>query len=185
MIRMMSLSVVSMFLAGSAAASPRSEMSAEYSGLPDAEMQACGGVSDYDLKNGPFVRTEEITSVVPLMVEEYPRSNPPLRRTVGAVVTIRARPGLTAEWLQRLVNCDLAHNSALRRSVAEMPNSPLGFRGATAHVRSTGDGFAVEIRSNEPETARQILTTAQRLYQQRQLAAQKSASAAAPREPRH
>jgi hypothetical protein len=82
------------------------------------------------------------------------------------VVTLRASPGLTPEWLQRLVNCDLARGGALADSVPELSNSPLAFRGASGHVRSTGDGFAIEISSDRQRIAREILASAERLSQQ-------------------
>lgn len=84
-------------------------------------------------------------------------------RTAGAVVTFRAVPGLTAEWLQRLVDCHLARNAARGHVVPEMPNCPLVPKGAAATVRSTGDGFAVSISSSDDATAREIRARAERL----------------------
>jgi hypothetical protein len=82
---------------------------------------------------------------------------------VGTVVTFRAVPGMTAEWLQRVVNCHLARNASLGHAVPEMPECPRVPRGAQARVRSTGDGFAVEIRSDDEAAAREILARARRL----------------------
>jgi hypothetical protein len=174
MLRSISVAAASMFLAGSAAAAPRQGKSAGHS-TGDAKAMACGGISDYDLRSGPFSNTGEITSVTPLIVQDSPRTTPPQDRTVGAVVTLRADRGVTAEWLQRLVNCEIARNSELRGTVAQ--------------VRSTGDGFAIEMRSNERDTALEILAMAQRQEQQgRRLArssALQGAPATSPREPRH
>ncbi|HZA14551.1 MAG TPA: hypothetical protein VE618_08640 [Myxococcaceae bacterium] len=140
--------------------------------LAEAEAQACAGLSDDELKNGPFARPAEIASVRPLLVEAFPRDdNPPTYELGGAVVKVRASPGLTAEWLQRLVDCDLARSAAMAVSAAEPPTSPFAFRGASAYVHSTGDGFAIEISSNEPRVAREILASAERVYQQPHLAA--------------
>jgi len=44
-----------------------------------------------------------------------------------------------------------------------MPDCPLVPRGVDADVRSTGSGFAVETKSNDLDTAREILARAQRL----------------------
>ena len=172
MIRLISLSAVGALLAGCAAATPRPAMSATSAVPAHPGARACAGIPEEDRNKGPFFQSEAIASITPLIVEEYPRSNPPLQRMAGAIVTVRAGPGMTAEWLQRLVDCQLAHNAALAQSAPDLAGSPLIHRGTVATVRSTGSGFAIEIRSNEPKIATEILARAQRLYQQRQLAAQ-------------
>jgi hypothetical protein len=70
---------------------------------------------------------------------------------------------MTAEWLQRLVECHLARNAALGHVVPEMPNCPLVPRGVAAKVRSVGNGFAVEIEAGDPDTLREIQARSQRL----------------------
>jgi hypothetical protein len=92
----------------------------------------------------------------------------------GAVVTLRAEPGMTAEWLQRWVDCQLASGTPLAQS-AELADSPLAQGGTVANVRSIGNGFAIEIGSNDRKVAREILAKAQKLYQQRQLAVEMTA----------
>jgi len=72
-------------------------------------------------------------------------------------------PGLTEQWLQRLVNCHLAQNALLGHvSVAE-PDCPLVPAGVTATVRSERDRFAVDIRGNSSEVAREIEARTRRL----------------------
>lgn len=132
--------------------------------LQDAEARACGGIDLHDRDMSPFEHTEDITDVRSLDIPEANAgSKLPNARSVGAVVTFRAVPGMTAEWLQRLVECHLARNASLGHVVPEMPNCPLVVNGAQARVNSTGDGFAVEIRSDDPATAREITARAQRL----------------------
>jgi hypothetical protein len=46
---------------------------------------------------------------------------------------------------------------------ADLPDCPLVSPGASAQVRSTGSGFAIEIRSDDPASAEEILARAQRL----------------------
>jgi hypothetical protein len=82
---------------------------------------------------------------------------------VGAVVVFRAVPGLTAEWLQRIVDCHVARNNALGNDMPEMSYCPLVPKGITAKVSSTGDGFAVTIESQDPNTAKEVLRRAQGL----------------------
>ena len=79
-------------------------------------------------------------------------------------MTLNAVRGLTQEWLQRLVNCHLARNAAVGHEMPEMPYCPLVPRGATAQVRSVGDGFAVDIQADDSDAAGEILRRAQALY---------------------
>jgi hypothetical protein len=130
--------------------------------LRDAEERTCIGIAPADRDTSPFEHTDDIASVEPL-VERTGGSKSPSQRTAGAVVVFRALPAMTAEWLQRMVDCHLARNAALGYSVPEMPNCPLVPRGATARVRSVRNGFAVEVRSDDSATAREILLRAQRL----------------------
>ena len=131
--------------------------------LKDAEARACGGVPDADRDMSPFERTEDIVSVEPLKESGGSLKGAPGERTVGVVVTFRAVPGMTAEWLQRVVDCHLARNSALGHEVPEMPNCPLVPRGVSARVTSTGNGFAVSIRAPDEATAHEVVARAERL----------------------
>lgn len=114
----------------------------------------------------PFEHTEDIANVAPLMMSEpdaRATGRPANERLLGATVTFRAVPGMTAEWLRRVVDCHLARNASLGHVVPEMPNCPLVPKGVEAEVSSIKDGFAVAIRGQNAATAREILARAQRL----------------------
>lgn len=70
---------------------------------------------------------------------------------------------MTAEWLQRLVDCHLARNASLGHSVPELPDCPLVPKGVEAQVLSTGSGFAVNVRADDPATSEEIFARARRL----------------------
>ena len=129
--------------------------------LRSAEAQACAGISDDDRDMSPFYHREDITSVQPAVVQKTGKERG--EQVVGAVVVFRAVPGLTAEWLQRIVECHIARNNALGNDMPEMPYCPLVPKGITAKVSSTGDGFAVTIESQDPNTAKEVLRRAQAL----------------------
>ena len=130
--------------------------------LRDAETRACIGISSDNRDMSPFERTEDIESVIALN-ERRSSGKQSYGQMVGATVTFRAVPGMTAEWLQRMIDCHLARNAALGHVVPEMPNCPLVPNGVAATVSSTGRGFAVAIQSNDPATAMEILARAERL----------------------
>lgn len=132
--------------------------------LRAAEARACVGISEQDRDMSPIERVEDIASIQPLIESVTTDAQEPLvTRTAGVVVTFRAVPGLTAEWLQRLINCHLARNAARGHFVEEMPNCPLVPKGVAARVSSTGDGFTVTIRAADDATAAEILARAERL----------------------
>ena len=135
--------------------------------LREAEARACAGVAEADRDMSPFEHREDVVSVAPLALPEADaRARTPAERQLGAVVKFRAVPGLTAEWLQRIVDCHLARNAALGHVVPEMPDCPLVPRDVAARVLPAGDGFAVEVRAADPSGAREVLSRAQRLTPQ-------------------
>ena len=69
-----------------------------------------------------------------------------LPRLVGAAVQVHAAPGMTAQWLGRMLLCDTARHA----TAALVPD------GAKSEVTSTPVGFTVVVRSKDPELAREI-----------------------------
>jgi hypothetical protein len=130
--------------------------------LRDAEARACVGINPSDRDISPLEHVEDISSVEPLK-ERIGMGKSSSEQMAGVVVTLRAVPGMTAEWLQRVADCHLARNASLGHVVPELPNCPLVPKGIEARVTSTGNGFAVTIRSNEDEAAKEVLARAQRL----------------------
>jgi hypothetical protein len=129
--------------------------------LRDAEARPCVGISEYDRDTSPFDHREDITSVQPAYV--HVSGKQAADRLAGASVVFRAVPGMTTEWLQRVVDCHLARNSALGNDVPEMSYCPLVPKGVTAKVSSAGDGFTVTIESQDSSIAQEVLRRAQAL----------------------
>jgi hypothetical protein len=145
--------------------------------LRDAEARACVGLSNDDRDISPFEHRQDIQDVT----STYLRGNPNIENVapsyvhvsgkspgdhlVGATVTFRAVPGLTAEWLQRVVDCHIARNNALGNVVPEMAYCPLVPKGVSAKVSSAGNGFAVQVESSDPKAAEEILRRATALKQ--------------------
>jgi hypothetical protein len=127
--------------------------------LADAEARACAGLSEEDRDTSPFDHASDIASVTPL--ESKPIVGK--AKVEGATVTFRSLDGGSAEWLQRVVDCHLARNTALGNNVPEMPNCPLVLKNITARVSGTEAGFSVAIRSDDPQTAQEVLRRANAL----------------------
>ena len=130
--------------------------------LRDAEAQACAGLSDADRDMSPFHHRADILSVEPLLSKAVSSRDQYTKRE-GAIVTFRAVPGLTAEWLQRIVDCHVARNAALGNDVPEMPYCPLVPKGVHATVSSVRGGFAIAIRADDVGGAEDVLRRANAL----------------------
>lgn len=132
--------------------------------LREVEASACVGVADEDRDISPFERTEDIASTTPLTerrATSVGREHAAV--TVGARVVFRPVPGLTAEKLQRQVDCHLARAAVLGHNLPEMPDCPLVPRGAHARVVAAGNDLAVEVRGEDPGAAAEIVARAERL----------------------
>ncbi len=130
--------------------------------LRDAEARACVGISEADRDLSPFSHHEDIAAVGPIYIPSKTGRNLPSNLR-GALVSFRAVPGLTAEWLQHSVNCHLARNAALGHPLQEMPDCPLVPKDVTAKVSSPGDRFEVEIRAGDSATAGEVWRRARQL----------------------
>ncbi|MEN9578424.1 MAG: hypothetical protein RJA70_1433 [Pseudomonadota bacterium] len=130
--------------------------------LRDAEARACNGIDETDRDVSPFARSADIRSVSQLREETQVGRNK-VARDAGATIVFRATPGLTVEWLQRIVDCHLARNAAVGHDMPEMEYCPVVTPGAQAKVRSVGDGFAVDVRADDAESAQEIWRRAQQI----------------------
>ncbi len=129
--------------------------------LRAAEEAACSGIAEQDRDISPFSYTDDITAVEPL-TRQGKAGKPDT--VLGATVTLRAVPGLTAEWLQRVVDCHIARNASLGNPLIDAPTCPLVPKDVKATVTSTGTGFAVELRSPNKKSAEEILSRSQQLF---------------------
>lgn len=132
--------------------------------LRDAEASACAGISEEDRDVSPFFHREDITSVAEIRPDgdwDATRKD----TEVGARAVFRALPGLTAEWLQRVVDCQIARAAAVGYDMPEMTYCPLALREVKARVSSTGNGFAVDVTSTKPDVGKQILLRMQEATQ--------------------
>jgi hypothetical protein len=124
--------------------------------LRDSEAASCTGLDDADRETSPFYHREDIASVSKV---ERPvmKGRVQVSQLAGGKAVFRAVQGMTAEWLQRLVNCHTARAAALGHQMPEMSYCPLVLKGVTATVSSTGDGFAIDVTSEDAATAEEIL----------------------------
>lgn len=129
--------------------------------LRAAEARACVDVPDADRDISPFFHTQDIvaTGIVYAFNGPYGQKS----GDAGASVTFKALPGMTAEWLQRVVDCHLARNAVVGDSDGVMSYCPLAVPHVSAQVRSAGNGFEVDIRSDDKGSVKEVIKRVQAL----------------------
>jgi hypothetical protein len=118
----------------------------------DQERAACAEISDADRDGGPFARRDRVVRVEPLLQTVSPKAPAP---PAGVAVYLRATPGMTEQWVGRLVQCHVAHRAALGST--DGGNDPLAIEDARVAVSSTPTELRVAITSSNVERARRIL----------------------------
>ena len=114
------------------------------SAADEADVQrACAGLPDAAIDRGVVDLRSNVAGAAPLRDGEGRKTLPTL---VGAAVQVHAAPGMTAQWLGRMLQCDTARHAG----AALVP------AGARAEVTPTPTGFSVSMRSSDPELAREI-----------------------------
>jgi hypothetical protein len=137
--------------------------------LRDAEQRSCSGISEADRDSSPFSHREDIASVdssneaTTGTYEGEAYGGQTRGKLIGSRIVFRAVPGMTKEWLQREVDCHLARNQVVGESDPSMTFCPLAVAHVSASVSSTGNGFAVDVTSNNPDSIKEIVRRAQAL----------------------
>jgi hypothetical protein len=117
------------------------------------EQAACADVPEADRDQGPFAHREWITGFELLRDRPYPKE---MLQPAGVAVYLRATPGMTEEWLGRVLECHLAYHAI----VGDRPShrsSPLLVDDIRVALSSTGDGFRIAITSRDIAAAREVI----------------------------
>lgn len=132
--------------------------------LRDAERRACSGIAAADRDMSPFAHGGDVRQVTEIRETVQGFAGPAKGENVaGATIVMNPVRGLTAEWLQHIVDCHLARGAALGHHVEGMEYCPLSLSGVDANVRSVGNGFAIDVRSKDLATGQEIWKRAQAL----------------------
>jgi hypothetical protein len=126
---------------------------------PVANLPACRGIPAANWNASMLA--SDISSVQEVRPETPASETESVVQRWGARIIVRAQPGMTAEWLQRVADCHTAQ--VMASDPAALSGSPLDVRGARIIVQSTGDGFSVDVTSGDPRVGREILARARTL----------------------
>lgn len=120
--------------------------------LRETERSVCVDIPAPARDSGPLANPAQITGVEVVSERVYPKAPP---QPVGVAVTVRAEPGLTEQWLGRLIECHLAHQAVVGREADRDPL--LSVSDATISVSSTATGFRITFTSNKTDVARELV----------------------------
>jgi hypothetical protein len=114
---------------------------------------ACAGVPESELDTNPL-HSGRVVAVEPLRDSPYSMRGSQVLR--GATVVIAASPGMTQQWLQRLLECNAARQALVGSAhVDDLCTLALGKEVPTVGARS--DSFAVNLRANDSDEAKVLL----------------------------
>ena len=125
----------------------------------DQHKVACRGVPQEQWSAEELTRQQDIKAVQEIKAEGPVSETETTTERAGARILLRAQPGVTAEWLQRIAECHMARVAASSPAT----QSPLDVKGASVTVQTVGDGFAVDITSTDRVVAKQIFARARAL----------------------
>jgi hypothetical protein len=126
--------------------------------LRNDERVACEGVPDADRLGGPFAQPQNVTAVD--VVRDRVLLPKGFMQPVGVAVYIKAEPGMTQQWLGRIIACNVAHVAAM--GGADRP-SPLSVANTQVAVSSTSVGFRVTVTSKDASVARSVIDKGEEL----------------------
>jgi hypothetical protein len=127
--------------------------------LREAERSACVEVPEADRDGGPFMRRDRIAYVEEVNDRLYPKQ---MAQTFGIAVYVRATPGLTEQWLGRVIKCHQAH--AAVAGASDDTTDPLIGADSRIKIDPTPEGFRVAITSPDLATARALVAKGHALF---------------------
>lgn len=122
--------------------------------------RVCDGISDAPAQDFLTDLRDDVDRVE--AVQEPITAKVSVTHTLGADVHVRAKPGMTAQWLARLAECHGVREAA--GMACTSAECPLRLARVTTSVSTTATGFILAIRSDDPAVAREIVRRAQIVF---------------------
>jgi hypothetical protein len=126
---------------------------AQYAALAD---DICTGVPAREREMGLLAFRDNIVSVAPLN-EFHFGGKAKYLRTEGAVLKLRATPGISVPWLERVNGCHIAMAGAGRLVGNDAAMDPFILTGTTVAATESYAGYVVSVRGASAESVQEIL----------------------------
>jgi hypothetical protein len=156
--RSRAITLASMVFLSAIACEPSAPAKTAMDHAADMERTRCG--PDLDEKAlGPILDGKLVQDVEPLYASVESAKNGSDSELRGVTIRLEALPGVTAEWLDRALECHSARRVLGRVPMSSVPNDPFWLPGNVVDIdaQSARDGFLVAVRVDTPDVAREIV----------------------------
>jgi hypothetical protein len=116
----------------------------------------CTGVPAKEREMGLLAYRDNIVSVTPLNEFRF-AGKAKYSHTEGAIIRLRATPGLTVPWIERVNGCHVAMAGAGRLTGSEVAMDPFVLQGTSVGASETYAGFTLSVRGTSVEAVQEIL----------------------------
>jgi len=126
--------------------------SAQYAAIAD---DACAGVPAKERELGLLAYRDAITSVAPLNEVSFVGKSK-VSNTKGSVIGLRATPGVSVPWLERVNSCHVALVGAGRLTGNDVASDPFVIPGTILYAAEVYAGYALSVRGSNNDSAQEI-----------------------------
>ena len=126
---------------------------AHYAAVAD---DICTGVPARERELGLLAFRDNIVSVAPLNEFHYAGKAKYLR-TEGAVIKLRATPGVSVPWLERVNGCHIAMAGSGRLAGNDVAMDPFTLTGTTVAATEVYAGYVLSVRGASVASVQEIL----------------------------
>jgi hypothetical protein len=116
----------------------------------------CAGVPAKEREMGLLAFRDGIVSVAPLREESFVGKSK-ISHTEGAIIGLRAAPGISVPWLERVNSCHVALVESGRLVGYGAALDPFVIPGTTVGAVAVYAGYALYVRGNNYDMAREII----------------------------
>jgi hypothetical protein len=116
----------------------------------------CTGVPAREREMGLLAFRDNIVSVAPLN-EFHFAGKAKYLRTEGAVIKLRATPGISVPWLERVNGCHIAMMGSGRLAGNEAALDPFIVTGTTVAATEVYAGYVLSVRGGSVQSVQEIL----------------------------
>jgi hypothetical protein len=122
----------------------------------------CSGVPAKERELGILAYRESIGAAQPLKESEQVGKTK-IFHTRGVVFGVRAQPGMTGPWLERVASCHIELAAAGQLASNTASADPLLVPGTTVRVEEAGTGYLVSVRAPNADAASEVTRRTQAL----------------------
>jgi hypothetical protein len=126
---------------------------AQYAAIAD---DACAGVPAKERELGLLAYRDAITSVAPLDEDRFV-GKIKVRDTKGAIIGLRATPGISVPWLERVNGCHIAMAGSGRLAGNDAAMDPFILTGTTVVATEVYAGYVLSVKGASVDSVQEIL----------------------------